>query len=132
MSSQNPDKADGTSSIQLYLDHHIKHQLAVDLRDRGIDVLLSQEAGNEEATDEAQLEFAAAQGRVLITFNIGDFAKLHQMWIASAREHSGIVVSRQLGAKQYGTLLDRVSRLVECSTVEALRNQFLHLEQFKR
>jgi hypothetical protein len=32
----------------------------------------------------------------LVTFNVGDFVKLHKQWLEAKREHAGIVVSRQL------------------------------------
>jgi hypothetical protein len=47
-------------------------------------------------TDEAQLEFAAKQGRCLVTFNVGHFVQLHNAWLESERDHAGIIVSKQL------------------------------------
>src|SRR5437879_11838216 len=70
--------------VRLYLDHHIKIQLAADLRTRGYDVITSQEAGMETAPDEDQLDFATKQGRTILTFNIRDFAPLHEQWTARA------------------------------------------------
>ena len=44
--------------------------------------------------DEEQLDHAA-EGRVLLTFNVGDFARLHHARLASGGAHAGIVVSAQ-------------------------------------
>jgi hypothetical protein len=41
--------------IRLYLDRHIKPQLATDLRAEGYNVLTTQEAGMDTAPDEDQL-----------------------------------------------------------------------------
>src|SRR6185295_18190423 len=101
--------ADSTSDsalfVRLYLDRHIHTRLADDLVHRGFDCLTTQEARLDTASDEEQLAFAASQSRAILTFNIRDFAPLHEQWTASSRPHSGIIVSRQLGSRQYGLLL---------------------------
>lgn len=99
-----------TLFVRLYLDRHIIARLAVDLRGRGFDVLRTEEAGNDTAADEEQLVFATRQSRTLLTFNIRDFAPLHEDWQAAGRPHAGIVVSQQLGGRQYGLLLQRMLR----------------------
>ena len=117
--------------LRLYLDRHIKKQLAVDLRQRGIDVLTTEEASMDTASDEDQLAFAAQQDRAVLTFNIRDFAPLHERWTAEAKSHAGIIVSQQLGSRQYGVLLSRTLRLLDRITAEEMRGNFVHLEQFK-
>src|SRR5580692_11058815 len=99
--------------VRLYFDRHIMRRLAVDLRGRGFDVLTTEEAGNDTASDEQQLMFATAERRAILTFNIRDFAPLHDHWQASGRTHAGIIVSRQLGSRQYGLLLQRMHRLLD-------------------
>ena len=47
--------------VRLYLDRHIMARLAVDLRSHGYDVLRTEEAGLDTASDEEQLEFAARE-----------------------------------------------------------------------
>jgi hypothetical protein len=59
---------------RLYFDRHIMARLAIDLRSRGYDVLTTEEAGLDTATDEQQLTFAAGERRAILTFNIRDFA----------------------------------------------------------
>lgn len=117
--------------VRLYLDRHIMTRLAVDLRDRGYDVVRTEEAGQDTATDEEQLAFATKEGRTLLTFNIRDFAPLHDQWQAAERPHAGIIVSQQLGSRQYGLLLPRMLRLLNHFTAEQMIGNFVHLEQFK-
>src|SRR5207249_20393 len=81
-------------------DRHIMTRLAVDLRGRGYDVLTTEEAGQDTASDEEQLAFATAAGRAILTFNIRDFAPLHEQWQAAGRPQAGIIVSQQLGSRQ--------------------------------
>lgn len=117
--------------LRLYLDGHIKIQLAADLRLRGYDVLTTQDAAKETASDEEQLLFATSQNRALVTFNVRDFAILHQQWTAAGRHHAGIVVSQQLSSRQYGILLSRMLRLLNQLSAHEMRANLVHLEQFK-
>jgi predicted nuclease of predicted toxin-antitoxin system len=117
--------------IPLYFDRHIMTRLAIDLRGRGYDVLTTEEAGNDTVSDEEQLAFATAEKRSILTFNIRDFAPLHEAWQAAARPHAGIIVSQQLGSRQYSLLLQRMLRLLNHLTAEEMLGNLVHLEQFK-
>ena len=66
--------------VRLHFDRHIIARLAHDLRSRGYDVLTTDEAGLDTATDEEQLAFATQEGRAILTFNIRDLAPLHHHW----------------------------------------------------
>ena len=117
-----PDSA-GLESlfIRLYLDRHVMTRLAIDLQGRGFDVLTTQEAGKDTASDHEQLAFATSEDRAILTFNIRDFAPLHSRWQAAGQAHSGIIVSQQLGSREYGLLLQRTLRLVNRLTADDLR-----------
>src|SRR5262245_32050035 len=117
--------------VRLYLDRHIMTRLALDLRGRGFDVLTTEEAGQDTADDPEQLAFATTAGRAILTFNIRDFAPLHEQWQAAGRPHAGIIVSQQLGSRQYGLLLQRMLRFLNHFTAEEMVSNFVHLEQFK-
>ncbi|MBI2808508.1 MAG: DUF5615 family PIN-like protein [Planctomycetes bacterium] len=117
--------------VRLYFDRHIMRRLAVDLRGKGFDVLTTEEAGKDTASDEEQLALAAAEHRAILTFNIRDFAPLHDQWQKSGQSHSGIIVSQQLGSRQYGHLLQRMLRMLNHFTSEEMASNFVHLEQFK-
>jgi hypothetical protein len=117
--------------VRLYLDRHIMKRLATDLRGRGFDVLTTEEAKLDTASDAEQLTFASDQGRAIFTFNIRDFAPLHEQWLATGRTHAGIIVSQQMGRRQYGLLLERMQRLLEHFMADDLRGNLVHLEQFR-
>jgi predicted nuclease of predicted toxin-antitoxin system len=110
--------------IRLYLDEDVDVALASALRQRGIDVLTTQEAGKRQQTDEAQLEYAVQAGRVFFTHNRGDFARLHGQRVKEGRSHAGVIVSDQL---PLGILLRRLSRLCFSLTQEEMigRLEFL-------
>jgi predicted nuclease of predicted toxin-antitoxin system len=117
--------------VRLSLDRHIKLRLADDLRERGYDVLTTQAAMLDTATDTEQLSFAANAGRALVRYNIRDFAPLHDEWTAAGRVHAGIIVSQQLGSREYGLLLSRMLRLLDHFTADEMRGTLVHLEQFR-
>lgn len=80
---------------RLYLDEDVHSAVAVGLKRRGFDVSTTVDVQRKGTSDEEQLAFATAEGRVLITFNRGDFARLHAECLRSGRSHPGIIVSRQ-------------------------------------
>lgn len=72
--------------IQFHLDESVTTVVATALRQRGIDVSTSAEAGLLSASDEDQLEHALREGRVIVTRD-HDFLALNQRGVA----HAGIV-----------------------------------------
>jgi hypothetical protein len=100
----------------------MRHALVVGLRKRGVDILTALEAGTTKETDEQQLAFAAAQGRAIYSFNVGDFCRLHSQWLAEQRRHAGIVLARQ---QQFpvGEQMRRLVRLVGTLSEEEMRNR---------
>jgi predicted nuclease of predicted toxin-antitoxin system len=117
--------------VRLYFDRHIVARLALDLRSRGFDVLTAEEAGLDTAPDEEQLAFATRDRRAILTFNIRDFAPLHADWLSAGRSHTGIIVSRQLGSRQYGLLFQRMLGVLSYLTADEMTGSLVHLEQFK-
>ena len=71
--------------IRYHLDEHVDPAVAEGLRQRGIDVTTTVDAGLTGATDEGQLAFATANGRVLVTRD-PDFLVLHSRHVS----HAGI------------------------------------------
>lgn len=79
--------------MRLYLDEDsMDRRLLATLRDRGHDCLTAEEASMRGRTDADQLAFAATAVRVLYTFNVGDFCRLHSAWMRAGRAHAGMVV----------------------------------------
>ena len=71
--------------IRYHLDEHVDRAVAEGLRQRGVDVTTTVEAGLAGASDENQLAFAAADGRVFVTRD-RHFLVLHSEGVA----HAGI------------------------------------------
>ncbi|PIY36719.1 MAG: hypothetical protein COZ06_34980 [Armatimonadetes bacterium CG_4_10_14_3_um_filter_66_18] len=112
------------SAARLYVDEDVHSAVAAQLRRRGYDVTSAGESGNLGASDGAQLEFAAFQGRAILTFNVGDFCRLHTEYIRTGREYCGVIVSDQV---PIGEVVKRCVRLLSTLTADELRGdtQFL-------
>jgi predicted nuclease of predicted toxin-antitoxin system len=114
--------------VKLYLDHDISYRIAEQLRARGYDAIGAWEVGNAELPDQAQLEYATGQGRVLVTCNTQDFAPLYLEWWNAGRHHNGIITSEQL---ELGEMLRRLLRFLEAVTAKEMRDMIHNLAEFK-
>lgn len=64
--------------LHLYADEDAcEHAVIRGLRARNIDVLTTIDANRLGSDDPSQLAFATSLDRVIYTFNVGDFARLH-------------------------------------------------------
>lgn len=80
-------------SVGLYIDEDAgEHAVIQGFRARNIDVLTTAEAKRLGSDDYSQLEFAASSSRVLYTFNVRDFVKLHHDYLLESKTHAGIIV----------------------------------------
>jgi predicted nuclease of predicted toxin-antitoxin system len=90
--------------ISFYFDQHVQAAVARGLGRRGVRVLAAQEAGRCGHSDLEQLEFAQANGYVLVTFD-SDFLVL----AAKGVQHAGIVFCKatkySIGELIYALLL---------------------------
>ncbi|MFY4730811.1 DUF5615 family PIN-like protein [Nitrospira sp. BLG_2] len=114
--------------MTLYLDEDVDPLLAKVLRDRGFDCVSTKEANNRAASDAAQLRFATEQGRVILTFNVGDFVTLAHEWSKTGQPHAGIIVSDHLPFRE---LLRRILLLLQRHGQHDLTNTVLWLQDYK-
>lgn len=116
--------------LRLYCDEDsVQHALVLALRKRGVDILTALEAGTTKESDERQLTYASRQGRAIYSFNMGDFCRLHALWLSQQRPHAGIVVARQ---QHYsiGEQMRRLSRLVGQVSAEEMQNRLEFLSDW--
>ena len=114
--------------MKLFLNEDIHIRVAKALRQRGIDAVTTQEAGQRSASDERQLAYAVKEGRILVSFNVGDFARIHAQWMRKGKRHIGIVVSEQLPP---GELIRRLLRWHGSVAKAGMKNQLVFLSQWK-
>ncbi len=92
------------------------------LRTKGIDVISTLEANMVGRADEEQLDFATANNRVLCSFNIRDFYRIHSEFINRGKDHAGIILVRQ---QQFsvGEYVRRIQILLEQRSSAEMKNQ---------
>lgn len=112
---------------RLHLNEHLSPRLASQLHKHGFDVTTSQSAKLLSQSDEQQLAYAAKQQRALVTFNVKDFTRLHQQYLAHSQEHWGIIFSTP---EAINVLFHRLLRLLNSVTAEELKNQIRWLNEF--
>ncbi len=111
-------------NVRLFLDEDVHTALAVALRKRGHDAIHALDERRLGMSDVSQLTFAAAQDRCLVSFNVGDFVRLHNRWVTEGLEHAGIIVSKQLPV---GESLRRLLALLGKEDAQSLRGQIRFL-----
>jgi len=80
--------------IRLYLDEDAMPEALVQaLRLRGADVTTANLEGMANCADVEHLEYATAQGRVLYSFNVSDYLRLHGEYMREGKNHAGIIDS---------------------------------------
>ena len=111
------------SDLLLYVDEDAgEHVVVQGLRVRNIDILTTIEANRLGSDDRSQLEFASSMGRAIYTFNVGDFAKLHNDFLRQNKIHAGIIV---IPDQRYliGEKVRRLSSFVSRTSAKAMINR---------
>jgi hypothetical protein len=117
--------------VKLYLDEDISPKVSTILRKKGIDAVSAHETGMLEASDEAQLSFAAAEGRAMVTRNRDDFITLTVQFFEALKQHKGLIIVPHTipGSKfsKLAALLVKFSKIhpqsLEPCTIEFLSNK---------
>jgi Tfp pilus assembly protein PilZ len=68
------------------------------------------------------LDHAAAQQRVLYSYNVGDFYRLHTASLAQGKSHAGIILAQQ---QRYsiGEQIRRLLKLISATSAEEMKNR---------
>ena len=118
-------------NIRFYFDEDsMDRALVRALRGRDVDIITALNADMIEQPDEKHLSFATAQQRVLYSSNIGDFCRLHNIWLTQNRSHTGMVLSLQ----QHYSVGERMRcllKLVSQLTAEDMKNRVEFLSNWR-
>ncbi len=111
--------------LKFYTDKHIPKAAVKQLRARGIDIVRCEEVGLGDAKDADHLEYAASQGRVMITRD-QDFARLNKKWMLEEKHHAGILLflKQVQGNAATGIIVSAVLLYHE-TTEDSLDNQLI-------
>jgi hypothetical protein len=96
------------------------------LRDRGFDVVVGRELGNFGSDDEVHVEKATSLGRVLYTFNMQDFVRIHYAILAAGGSHAGIIVNPHQ-KMAIGTQLRRLIELAATFDSAGMRDRLEYI-----
>lgn len=113
--------------IKLYLDENVPVAVSTALRLRGYDVLTVKDVGRKGLSDFEQLQYASSQNRVLFTFNVADFYKIHPEFMKEGFNHAGIILSRQF---PIGTIVKALLKLLSDIKHENIRNNIAWLSDW--
>lgn len=93
--------------MRLFLDAHVSgRRIAGALRKRGHDVRAADEERELDGSeDERLLELAGAEGRIMITFNVRDFARLVSEWAGAGTPHAGCLMIVGIDHAEFGVTL---------------------------
>jgi len=113
--------------VRLYLDEDaVQLGLVAALRARRVDVITAVEARMSGKADEQHLRWATNDRRALYSFNIRDYARIHQALITSGESHAGIIVAPQ---QRYsaGDQARRLLRLLNKRSESDMKNRLEYL-----
>lgn len=117
--------------VRLYLDEDVRPGVARLLRERGFDALSAHELGRTGFSDPDHLDYATKEGRVLFSYNYGDYNRIAVAWGMAGREHGGILLSyRQFSREATGVLLGRLISFLASADAALMRNTVRYLEEF--
>jgi predicted nuclease of predicted toxin-antitoxin system len=107
-------------SCRLLLDEHLPPFITLSLAARGHDALTAQEAGLQSTPDDVIMEWAMAQGRVILTEDRRDFPRLVIEWNALGKNFRGVVL---LNRGSFGRVRDLVRSIEQHITPDLTRLQ---------
>lgn len=80
--------------------------------------------------DDDHLSWSSGDGRVLYSFNMADYCRIHDQWLSLGRRHGGIIVSAQQGIS-IGEQLRCLLRLIQRTSAEAMISRLEYLGDWK-
>lgn len=101
--------------MRLLLDEHLSAAaIGQPLCHRGHDVLsVETHEALRGSADDLLLELAAAEERVVVTCNVGDFAQLAASWLEQDRDQAGCALLPGIQPHEYGVILRALDRAFE-------------------
>jgi predicted nuclease of predicted toxin-antitoxin system len=116
------------AAIRLYLDEDVRPLLGRTLRARGYDAISAVDLGRIQNPDQEHFQFAAGEGRAILTFNIRDFVPIALRAIEDRLKFSGLIVSDQI---EFRELLRRTLRLLGSRQSEEIENSIVWLSDYR-
>jgi hypothetical protein len=92
--------------VRLFLDAHVSaRRIATALRTQHDVRAADEEHELDGWDDERLLELATEEDRIMVTFNVGDFARITVEWAAARRSHAGCLLIIGIDHAEFGLIL---------------------------
>jgi predicted nuclease of predicted toxin-antitoxin system len=106
------------AAVRFHLDQHVSTVVALGLRQFGVDVTTTSEAGLQDADDDVQLAFALKESRVLVTHDY-EFGERHRR----GEPHAGVCYATQIKSQRRpAELLQAVHLVYACLSADEMAN----------
>jgi hypothetical protein len=92
--------------VKLFLDAHVSaRRIATALREQHDVRAADEERELDGWDDERLLALASEQGRIMVTFNVKDFARITTEWAAAGNSHAGCLLIVGIDHDEFGLIL---------------------------
>ncbi len=92
--------------MRLFLDAHVSARRIATSLSKKHDVRAADEERELDGwEDERLLALASEEGRIMVTFNVADFARITTEWAASGRAHTGCLLIVGIDHAEFGLIL---------------------------
>jgi hypothetical protein len=99
--------------VRLFLDAHVSaRRIATALREQHDVRAADEERELDGWDDERLLALATEERRIMVTFNVADFARITTEWAAAARSHAGCLLIVGIDYAEFGLILRVVEHVV--------------------
>lgn len=99
--------------MRLFLDAHVSaRRIATALRERHDVRAADEERELDGWDDERLLALATEEGRIMITFNVADFARIATEWAAASRSHAGCLLIVGIDHSEFGLILRVITHVL--------------------
>jgi len=100
--------------VKFYLDADLSPKIAELLRRGGFDAVSALELQKDQSLDREQLDFAAREGRCLVTKNARDFTAISQEAVRRQAPHAGIILCPpSIRGSEFRAIADALARVAE-------------------
>jgi hypothetical protein len=106
--------------VRLFLDAHVSaRRIAAALRERGHDVRSADEERELDGWEDARLlALATTERRVMVSFNVKDFARLAAEWAAAGTPHAGLLLIVGIDHSEFGLTLRVIEAALEARPIQ--------------
>ena len=106
--------------MRLFLDAHVSaRRIATALRAQHDVRAADEERELDGWDDERLLALATEEGRIMVTFNVADFARIATEWAAASSSHAGCLLIVGIDHSEFGLILRVINHALSTRPAQA-------------